>query len=144
MTDTGASHVVVLSGDAVGADVLAGLVATRADVDVLDVVDELRVAVAALALASTADVGPSAAHQALARLRVVELDDPVTVLGVGEAVDNLRVSADGPVESLTVLVRDAGRTLDALSAYLADHHPDVEPTVVGPTGRGPAVLIGLD
>ena len=43
-----------------------------------------------------------------------------------------------------MLVRDPGPTLDELAAYLAEHHPGVEPTVVGPTGRGPAVLIGLD
>jgi hypothetical protein len=144
VTDTGASRVAVLSGDAAGAEELARLVSARHDVELVDAGDELRVAVAALALASAVDAGPSAAHQALGRLRVAELDDPVTARAVGDAADDLLRSASGPVESLTVLVRDPGPTLDGLAAYLAEHHPGVEATVVGPTGRGPAVLIGLD
>ncbi|WP_231505254.1 DAK2 domain-containing protein [Cellulomonas sp. URHE0023] len=144
VTDTGASRVAVLPGDAVGDDELAGLVATHPHVEPLDARDELRVAVAALALATAADAGPAAAQQALGRLRSVQLDAPATALAVRDAVDLLLVSASGPVESLTVLVRDPGQALDGLTDYLAEHHPGVEPTVVGPTGRGPAVQIGLD
>ena len=29
-------------------------------------------------------------------------------------------------------------------AHLATRHPGIEPTVVGPTGHGPALVIGLD
>lgn len=144
VTDTGAARVAVLPGDAVDADELARLMTTHPGVELLDAGDELRVAVAALALASAPDAGLAAAHEALLRLRAVELDDPVTVLSVRDAADALLRSATGPVESLTVLLRDPGAELDELAAYLAEHHPGVEPTVVGPTGRGPAVLIGLD
>ncbi len=143
VTDTGASRVAVLAGDAVDDAELARLVATNQGVELLDAGDELRVAVAALALASASEAGLSAARQALGRLRSVELDD-VSTMSVRDAADALVRSAGGPVESLTVLLRDAGWTVDELAGYLAEHHPGVEPTVVGPTGRGPAVLIGLD
>ncbi|WP_426592693.1 DAK2 domain-containing protein [Cellulomonas sp. McL0617] len=142
VTDTGAVRVAVLPGDSVADDELTALVASHPDAEVLDAGDELRVAVAALALAAAADAGP--AHEALRRLRSVELADPVTPSSVRAAADELLRTASGPVESLTVLLRDAGPTLDDLAGYLAEHHEGVEPIVVGPTGRGPAVLIGLD
>ena len=40
--------------------------------------------------------------------------------------------------------RRTATLVDALAAHLAAHHPGVEPTVVGPTGHGPALVIGLD
>lgn len=144
VTDAGTSRVAVLAGDAVADDEVARLVAAHPEVEVLDAGDELRVAVATLALATTSDAGLSAAHQALGRLRAVELDGPVTPLAVRDAAGALLRSATEPVESLTVLLRDPGELLDELAAFLAEHQLGVEPTVVGPTGRGPAVLIGLD
>ncbi len=75
---------------------------------------------------------------------MVELDGPVTLDSVRDAADSLLRSTGGTAESLTVLLRDAGAPLDGLAAYLAEHRPGLETTVVGPTGRGAAVLIGLD
>ena len=51
-----------------------------------------------------------------------------------------------PLESLTVLLRAAHEDglVDGLVGHLAAHHPGVEATVVGPTGRGPALVLGLD
>ncbi|MEZ0449788.1 hypothetical protein, partial [Cellulomonas sp. ICMP 17802] len=51
-----------------------------------------------------------------------------------------------PAESLTVLLRDAepDGLVDGLMDHLATRHPGVEATVVGPTGHGPALVIGLD
>jgi hypothetical protein len=62
-----------------------------------------------------------------------------------EAADTLLRSAPA-AESVTVLLRDApdDDLVDGLVAHLAEHHPGVEATVVGPTGHGPALVMGLD
>ena len=51
-----------------------------------------------------------------------------------------------PAESLTVLLHEApdDGLVDGLVEHLAAHHPGVEATVVGPTGHGPALVLGLD
>ena len=151
VADTGAAQVAVLAGDAVERSPLATLVGSPAPgvrVEVVDGDDELAVAVAALALAgaSASDAGLRSAHLALGRLRAVTLDGDVTALALGGAAGSLVRSTPGHGESLTVVVRDAPSELllAELTAYLAAHHPGVEPTLVGPTGHGPAALVGLD
>ena len=90
--------------------------------------------------------GRTAAQAALARLGVRTVE-AASVHAVADAVDALvRTPRPTPAESLTVLGRDApdGELLDALVAHLATHHPGIEATVVGPTGHGPALVLGLD
>ncbi|GEK21578.1 DAK2 domain-containing protein [Cellulomonas xylanilytica] len=145
VTDTGAAHVVLLPGT--GAEVssvpVAGVV-----VEVLPAVDEVRSVVGALALAGEGPTaqGCSTAQAALARLGVhaVEVADASALTAAVDAlVGNPR---EVPAESLTVLARDASddELLDVLVAHLAQHHPGVEATMVGPTGHGPALVLGLD
>ncbi|MGY4643051.1 DAK2 domain-containing protein [Cellulomonas sp. URHB0016] len=145
VTDTGAANVAVLPGGAVGADVLSGIHASgRAPVvQVLDAGDALRTVVATLAFAGSA--APSAAHAAavaLGRVRAATVDDDL-VPGV-EAF--LRAESRPGDLSLTVVHRDTVEpaTVDALVALLAARTDGVEPVLVGPTGQGPAFLVGLD
>ena len=73
--------------------------------------------------------------------------EDASVRALTEAVDALvRTPRGTPAESLTVLGRDAPdeKLVDALVAHLAAHHPGVEATVLGPTGHGPALVLGLD
>jgi len=117
-------------------------------VETLDAADEVRAAVGTLALAAAGSTsqGRSAARAALGRLDVHAVET-VSVEAVTGAVDALvRAPRAAAAESLTVLGRDApdGELLDALVAHLATHHPAVEATMVGPTGHGPALVLGLD
>jgi hypothetical protein len=117
-------------------------------IETLAALDELRAVVGSLALAGEGPTsqGCSAAQAALARLDVRALA-AASVRAVTEAVDTLvRTPRATPAESLTVLGRDAPdeELLDAIVAHLAEHHPGVEATVVGPAGHGPALVLGLD
>ena len=146
VTDTGATHVALLPGTGVGAQEAAALTVPGVVVEVLDASDELRAVVGSLALAGAGPTshGCSAARSALDRMATQQLE-AATTAGLCEAVDSL-VRARHVGESLTVLVRDAagdGMVAD-LAAHLAANHPTVEVTVVGPTGRGPALVLGLD
>jgi dihydroxyacetone kinase-like predicted kinase len=145
VTDSGAARVVLLPGAAAAVGPLA---TPDVVVDVLDAADEVRLAVGTLALAGAGPTaeGRAAADGALARLRVVVVE-VATVQGACEAADGLLGAAGAmPAESLTVLLRDAPDEdlVDGLVAHLAAHHPAVEATVVGPTGHGPALVLGLD
>lgn len=145
VVDSGAAHVVLLPG-AIGT--ASEFAVPGVLVDVLDARDELRLVVGALALAgagSTAE-GRAAAEAALARLDAVEVEVG-SVQSARDATDALvAVRRDAPAESLTVLLRDEpdDGLVDGILAHLATRHPGVEPTVVGPTGHGPALVIGLD
>ncbi|KQY24646.1 hypothetical protein ASD16_03790 [Cellulomonas sp. Root485] len=146
VTDTGAARVVLLPGT--GAEVSTVPSVPGVVIDALAAGDELRAVVGSLALAGEGPTaqGRSAAQAALARLAVHAVE-AASVGAVTAAVDTLvRAPRATPGESLTVLGRDApdGELLDALVAYLAAHHPGVEATVVGPTGHGPALVLGLD
>ncbi|NUU16449.1 DAK2 domain-containing protein [Cellulomonas humilata] len=148
VTDTGATHVVLLPGSGATPDEVAALAAPGTVIERLGATDELRAVVASLALAGAGPTaqGCAAARAALARLDVhaVEVASTRTV---SDAVDAL-VGAPRPVpaESLTVLLQGApgDGLVDGLVDHLAAHHPGVEATVVGPTGRGPALVLGLD
>ncbi|MET0789717.1 MAG: DAK2 domain-containing protein [Cellulomonas sp.] len=143
VADSGAAHVVLLPGPAGGVGALStpGVL-----VEVLEAPDEVHLAVGALALAGAGPTaeGRAAADAALARLGVREME-AATVRSACEAADALLGAARG-AESLTVLVRGApdDHLVDGLVAHLAAHHPGVEATVVGPTGHGPALVIGVD
>ena len=146
VTDTGAARVVLLPGT--GAEVSTVPFVPGVVIDALAAGDELRAVVGSLALAGEGPTaqGRSAAQAALARLDVHAVE-AASVGAVTAAVDTLvRAPRATPGESLTVLGRDApdGELLDALVAHLAAHHPGVEATVVGPTGHGPALVLGLD
>ena len=145
VVDSGAAHVVLLPG-AAGTPV--ELATPGVLVHVLDARDEVRLVVGALALAGAGPTveGRAAADAALARLDVREVE-VATERSACDATDALvAVNRPVPAESLTVLVRDApdGALVDGLLAHLAGRHPGVETTVVGPTGHGPALVIGLD
>ena len=79
----------VLAGGAVEDEPARPAAGHQPGIEVLDAGDELRVAVATLALATPTDGGLAAAHEALDRLRTVELDGPVTPLSVRDAADAL-------------------------------------------------------
>jgi len=148
VTDTGATHVVLLPGTGADREVAETPFGGAVVVEVLDAADEVRAVVGALALAGEGPTsqGWSAARAALARLDVHTVDT-AAVAGVTAAVDALvRAPRATPAESLTVLGRDTpdDALVDALAAHLEAHHPGIEATVVGPTGHGPAVLLGLD
>lgn len=148
VTDTGATHAVLLPGTGAHADVAAALSVAGVDVEVLDASDEVRAVVGSLALAGEGPTarGCSAAQAALARLDAHDVE-VATVRAATDAVDALvRSPRPTPAESLTVLGHDAPdeELLDALVAHVAAHHPGVEVTVVGPTGHGPALVLGLD
>ncbi|MDQ0373312.1 DAK2 domain-containing protein [Cellulomonas humilata] len=146
VTDTGAAHVVLLPGT--GAEVSTAPSVPGVVIETLDAADEVRAVVGSLALAGEGPTaqGRTAAQAALARLGVRTVE-AASVHAVADAVDALvRTPRPTPAESLTVLGRDApdGALLDALVAHLATHHPGIEATVVGPTGHGPALVLGLD
>jgi hypothetical protein len=148
VTDTGATHVALLPGTGVGADEVAALAPEGVVVEVLDAADEVRSVVGSLALvgAGPTSQGCAAARSALARLDVHALEVASSGL-VRDALDALvGVPRAVPAESLTVLLQDASDAalVDDLVDHLAAHHPGVEATVVGPTGRGPALVLGLD
>jgi len=145
VADTGATSVAVLPGGAVGPDVLAEVVAAGSGpvVEVLDATDELRSVVATLAfVGAAATSGTHAAVLALGRVRVAAVDADL-VAGVGSLLDGGGTPGD---LSLTVLHRDVVEpaTADALVALLGARTDGVEPVLVGPTGSGPAFLVGLD
>ncbi|KQS99833.1 DAK2 domain-containing protein [Cellulomonas sp. Leaf395] len=148
VTDTGATHVVLLPGTGAGAQEATAVSIPGVVVEVLDAADEVRAAVGSLALAGEGPTseGCAAAQAALARLDVHAVDI-ASARAVTDAVDALvRTPRPTAAESLTVLGRDTsdGELLDALVAHLAAHHPSLEATVVGPTGHGPALVLGLD
>ncbi len=147
VTDTGAARVVVVPGTGVGAGALHGLAVT-AELEVLDAADEGRAVVGTLALAGaglTAS-GCAASRAALARLDVRELATTTADAALAAVDALLAVPRPAPAESLTVLLRDAADAglVDALTDRLATGHPAVEVTAVGPTGHGPALVLGLD
>ena len=146
VTDTGAARVVLVPGT--GARLSTALSVPGVVVETLDAADEVRAAVGTLALAGEGltSEGCSAAQAALDRLDVHAVET-ASVRDVTDAVDALaRAPRTTPAESLTVLARDVGDEdlLDALVAHLAAHHPGIEATVVGSTGHGPALVLGLD
>ncbi|WP_456787988.1 DAK2 domain-containing protein [Cellulomonas sp. P5_C5] len=146
VTDTGAARVVLLPGT--GAEVPTELSVPGVVVQTLDAADEVRAVVGSLALAGEGPtaLGCSAAEAALTRLGVGTVD-VASARGATEVVDALvRAPRATPGESLTMLWRDApdDGVLDAVVAHLAAHHPGVEATAVGPTGHGPALVLGLD
>ena len=148
VTDTGATHVALLPGTGVSTQEVAALSAPGVVVEVLAAVDEVRTVVACLAFAGAGPTsrGCSAARAALERLTVhpVDVASGGTVRGAVDALT--RTPRAVPAESLTVLVQDVpdDDLLAELTAYLEDHHPGVEATVVGPTGQGPSLVLGLD
>jgi dihydroxyacetone kinase-like predicted kinase len=147
VTDTGAASVALLPGAAVGADELGAVLDDERVgpvVEVLGARDELGVAVAALALAGSAASAARtrAAAEALVRLRTATAAD-ASLPGVVALVDAVRRDAPD-AEAVTVLHRaplDDGVT-DGVAA--AAEARGLEVTFVGPTGRGPAVTVGLD
>lgn len=146
VTDTGAAHVVLLPGTGADASTVPTVPGVR--VETLDATDEVRAVVGSLALAGEGPTaqGRSAAQAALGRLGTGTVDVASAAVA-SEAVDALvRAPRATPAESLTLLWRDApdDELLDALVAHLAVHHPGVEATAVGPTGHGPALVLGLD
>lgn len=147
VTDTGAASVAVLPGEAVAADQLAAVIDDEHAgpvVEVLGATDEVSVAVAALALAGSeaSAARTHAAVEALSRLRVLSGPD-ATAPGVVALVDVVR-SAAVDAEALTVLHRDelGAGVAEAVAAAADVRGLDV--AFVGPTGRGPAVVVGLD
>ncbi|MBO3101334.1 DAK2 domain-containing protein [Cellulomonas fengjieae] len=148
VTDTGATHVVLLPGSGVERDEAVLLQPPGVVVDVLDACDEMRACVGSLALAGAGptSLGCSAAQAALARLDVRTID-VAAPQSVTDAVETLLRSPRATAgESLTVLLQDTAHDgiVDGIVAHLAAHHPGVEATVVGPTGHGPALVLGLD
>lgn len=146
VTDTGAAHVVVLPGT--GTDASTEPAVPGVLVETLDATDEVRAVVASLALAGEGPTaqGRSAAQAALGRLGTGTVDVASAAVA-SQVVDALvRAPRATPAESLTMLWRDApdDELLDAVVAHLAAHHPGVEATAVGPTGHGPALVLGLD
>ncbi|GEL97721.1 DAK2 domain-containing protein [Cellulomonas terrae] len=146
VTDTGAAHVVVLPGT--GTDASTEPAVPGVLVETLDATDEVRAVVASLALAGEGPTaqGRSAAQAALGRLGTGTVDVASAAVA-SQVVDALvRAPRATPAESLTILWRDApdDELLDAVVAHLAAHHPGVEATAVGPTGHGPALVLGLD
>ncbi|WP_456845625.1 DAK2 domain-containing protein [Cellulomonas sp. P5_C6] len=145
VTDSGAARVVLLPG---AAGAVGPLATPGVLVDVLDAADEVRLVVGTLALAGAGPTaeGRAAADGALARLGVAEVE-VATVRSACDAADALLGTARAvPAESLTLLVRDVtgDGLVDAVVEHLAAHHPGVEATAVGPTGHGPALVLGLD
>ncbi|MDM7853962.1 DAK2 domain-containing protein [Cellulomonas alba] len=147
VTDTGAASVAVLPGEVVSADQLGTLLDDEHAgpvVEVLGAADELAVAVAALALAGSeaSAVRTRAAVEALSRLRVAEGAD-ASAPAVVALIDVVRdVAPDA--EAATVLHRDPlGAGVSAEVAAAAELR-GLEVAFVGPTGRGPAVVVGLD
>ena len=156
ITDTGSRRVVVLPGDASGADAARAaarsLAPSGTTVDVLDAHDDLRVTVAVIALAGAEDPARTVtgAVAALGRLRtaVVEHADAVEALA---AVDRLLAgvavgAGAGTRQTLTVLtgagVDEAMRA--ALEAELARRWPDLAELGTGPVPGLPAFWLGLD
>jgi dihydroxyacetone kinase-like predicted kinase len=145
VADTGAASVAVLPGGAVGTDVLAEVVAGEQGpvVEVLDAGDEVRAVVATLAfVGAAASSGTLAAVTALGRVRVAAVDGDLVA-----GVEQLLAEDGRPGDlSLTVVHRDdvGQATADSLAAVLGARTDGVEPVLVGPTGRGPAFLVGLD
>ncbi|WP_162243338.1 DAK2 domain-containing protein [Cellulomonas sp. Leaf334] len=144
VTDTGAAHVVLLPGTGTEASTQPSVPGVL--VETLDASDEVRAVVASLALAGEGPTaqGRAAAQAALGRLGTVDVASPAVATEVVDAL--VRAPRTTPAESLTMLWRDApdDELLDAVVAHLATHHPGVEVTAVGPTGHGPALVLGLD
>jgi uncharacterized protein len=146
-TDTGAHSVAVLPGGVVAADELGELLEDdrlAPVVEVLGADSELGAAVAALALAgSHADAQRTrAAVEALARLHALAGED-ASASAVSALVDQLAARVPG-AESVTVLHRDA---LAPEAAEAVEEHADglgLDLVLVGPTGHGPAVVVGVD
>ncbi|KQY47550.1 DAK2 domain-containing protein [Cellulomonas sp. Root137] len=148
VTDTGATHVALLPGTGVDPEEVAALAAPEVVIQALDATDEVRAVVGSLALAGAGPTaqGCAAARAALARLDVHAVE-VASARDVSDAVDALvRAPRPVPAESLTVLLQEApgDGLVDGLVDHLAAHHPGVEATVVGPTGHGPALVLGLD
>jgi hypothetical protein len=148
VTDTGATHVVLLGGTGVHPDEVAALTAPEVVIEALGAGDEVRAVVGSLALAGaglTAQ-GCSAARAALDRLdvRTGEATSGRTLIDEVDAL--VRAPRATPAESLTVLLKQApgDGLVEDLVAHLAAHHPGIEATVVGPTGQGPVLVLGLD
>jgi dihydroxyacetone kinase-like predicted kinase len=156
ITEAGTSRVVVLPGDGTGAraarEAARSLASSGTTVDVLDACDELRVAVAVLALAGTGD-GPrrvAGAVAALARLRTAIVPD-ADLAAACSAVDALLASG-GPRTGaparrmLTVLTGpavDDGLRGD-LEADLARRYPDLSVLGTGLVPGLPPFWLGLD
>ena len=147
VVDTDARAVLVAPGAGIDAAVVRGVVqepprvprapGTTAAVAALDAADELHVAVVVRAWALAGpDEGPAAARAALRRLRVAPADDAWLVGATARGL--------GHGDAVTVVHRDPldAEALDALLRDLAAG--DVEPVVLGPTGTGPAFLVGTD
>jgi dihydroxyacetone kinase-like predicted kinase len=154
VTDTGTSRVVVLPGD----DATAALADRCADVlapagitlEVLPARDELRVTVAAMALAGSdagADARVAACVRSLDGLRTADLTgaDPGPAV---EAVDALVAGHPGPrgVETLTLLtgcdVTTAART--EVEEHVAERYPQVAVLGVGPADGVPSYWMGVE
>lgn len=146
VVDTDARRVLVAPGAGVAREVLEDVVehppavarqpGATAVVVPVDAPDELRVAVLVRAWA-LAGPDPEVALAALRRLRVARADG---VAGLADAVRGL-----GPRgESLTVVHRDPldeGELASLLDRVGPLH---AEPVVLGPTGSGPAFLVGVE
>ncbi|WP_051681711.1 DAK2 domain-containing protein [Cellulomonas sp. HZM] len=140
VADAGGARVLLVPGDAVDDAVLAEVAAVHGDgVRVAPARGELEAVVATLASVSSAD--PAAgARDALTRLRVVASVGDAGVDVVADAVAGID-GIDGG-ESLTVLHREAFD--DDMRARVLAAAGDREVAFVGPTGRGPLVVVGVD
>jgi hypothetical protein len=155
VTDTGAARVVVLPGDAAtAATATAAVPALRAAGTTLEVApacDELRVTVAALALAGSApggsDARVAASARSLDRVRAAVVVDP-DPRGARAALDALLAEPgrDRVPETLTLLT---GRDVPAavrteLEAYVAERHPDLALLGAGPADGVPSYWWGVE
>jgi len=137
ITDTGAARTVLVDGTGLADDELAAVRTARGEsLAVLPAADDVRTVVATLAVLGSVSGRPAdAGAAALARVRVVEVDD------VGSLPERASALA-GDGESVTVLHRDLldeddRRAIEQLAGAL-------EVTFVGPVRSGPALTVARD
>lgn len=156
VTDTGSTHVVVLPGDRATAELARRCAETLAAaglrIDVLPALDELRVTVAALALAGSdpgagADARVAACLRSLQGLRTAQVRDPAPESALA-AVDALLADHGGApgAETLTLLTGcDVAPSARAeLEDRVAERHPELTVLGAGPADGVPSYWMGVE